>query len=157
MIEIIAALVGAIIGSALTLGYSSVQKNNARKREQQIIKCALLSECETQKQILDILEQSYNHPCGVNPTRFALDLFAYALHRHVAELGDVELIGKLSHLTVNIRALNTTLDRYEPKLLQGLEGHHGMTNVEQMRIGICNYIQCCKKALTAVRLVLESK
>ena len=155
MIEIIAALVGAIIGSFLTLAYSSVHESNALRRERKIIKSTLLSECELQYGVLNVLEGRYKQASSVNPARVALDLFEYGLSRHMAVLGNIVLIQKLSQFIINVRALNMALDRYEPELLKALADTRRMANVERMRIGICNSIKLCKKTLQIVQSSLE--
>lgn len=156
MIEVVAALAGAIIGSMLTLVYSSFHETNGLRREREIIRKTLLVECELQRDVLNVLEVRYKEPQSVNPARFTLDIFEYALKRHLSGLGDVVLIQKLSQLTINVRALNMTLDRYEVELMKALADTRRIPNVERMRLGICKSIQLCKKALHVVCLSLQN-
>ncbi len=156
MIEVVAALAGAVIGSMLTLVYSSVHETNGLRREREIIRKTLLVECKLQRDVLNVLEVRYKEPQSVNPARFTLDIFEYALKRHLSGLGDVVLIQKLSQLTINVRALNMTLDRYEVELMKALADTRRIPNVERMRLGICKSIQLCKKALHVVCLSLQN-
>ena len=156
MIEVVAALAGAIIGSMLTLVYSSVHETNELKREREIIRKTLLAECALQHDVLNVLEVRYKEPQSVNPARFALDIFEYALKRHLSGLGDVVLIQKLSQLVIKVRALNMALDRYEPELMKALAETRRIPNVERMRLGICKSIQLCKKSLHVVCLALQN-
>ena len=154
MIEIVTALLGAIIGSVLTLVYSSVHESIALRRERKIIKSTILSECELQNSVLNVLAKRYGQSSSVNPARVSLDLFEHGLSRHITVLGNIALIQKLSHLIINVRALNMALDRYEPELLKALDDTRRMDNVERMRIGICNSISLCKSSLKAVQSTL---
>jgi hypothetical protein len=156
MIEIVAALTGAIIGSVLTLVYSGVHESIALRRERKIIKNTLFSECELQSRVLTVLEKRYKQSSSVNPVRVALDLFEHGLSRHMAVFGNIVLIQKLSQFIVNVRALNMALDRYEPELLKALADTRRMANVENMRIGICNSIILCKKTLQVVQSTLKN-
>ena len=155
MIEVVAALAGAVIGSMLTLVYSSVHETNELKREREIIRKTLLAECALQHDVLNVLEARYNEPKSVNPARFTLDIFEYSLKRHLSGLGDVVLIQKLSQLVINVRALNVALDRYEPELMKAMADTRRIPNVERMRLGICKSIQLCKKSLHVVCLALQ--
>ena len=156
MIEVIAALAGAIIGSMLTLVYSSVHETNGLRREREIIRKTLLDESALQHDVLNVLEARYKQPQSVNPARFTLDIFEYALKRHLSVLGDVALIQKLSQLLINVRALNVALDRYEPELMKAMADTRRIPNVERMRLGICKSIQLCRKSLHLVCIALQN-
>ena len=153
---IVLSLFSGIIGCLLTLVCSSARENNTRKRERKILKQALVSECGLQDHILTAIEEWHARPYGVNPARFSLAVFEHGLNRHIVVFGNIELIQKLSQLTVNVKALNTTLDRYEQELLAALKNNHVPENVEIMRKGIRNCIQMCRTALIAVKLASEN-
>ena len=155
MVEVVAALVGAIIGSAITLVYSSLREYLALRREQKTINNALLAEGEFKLELLKTLESSYGHPRGISPVRFSLDLYEHALLRHMTALGNLKLIAQLSQLIIDARSLNSALDRYEPELLKAAEDNRRMPNVENMRMAICQNIGVCRIALENVRKILK--
>ena len=155
MVEVVAALVGAIIGSAITLVYSSVREHLALRREQKIINNALLAEGELKLELLKTLQSSYKYLGGISPVRFSLDLYEHALLRHMTALGNLKLIAQLSQLIIDARSLNSALDRYEPELLKAMEDTRRKPNVENMRVAICKNIGVCSIALENVRKVLK--
>ena len=147
MLELIASLIGAIVGSVITLVYTNWHEKTAQEKEKRILKEALQGECRLQMLLLERLDNQYAQSQSVNPGRVSLDLFVHALNRHVAELGDVKLICKISQLVVLVKALNTALDRYESALLKAIADPRWLPNVENSRKGICINIKNCKQVL----------
>lgn len=156
MIEVIASLLGAIVGSAITLLCANWHEKSAQKRERQILQEALLEECQLQGALLMKLGSQYAQPQSVNPARVSLDLFAHALSRHIDALGDVKLIQKLSQVVVHVKALNAALDRYEPALLKAVEDSRWLPNVEHSRMGICNNIRLCMQVVDGLKAEVQS-
>lgn len=147
MTELIASLVGAIVGSLITLVCANWHEKSAQKTERRILRKTLQEECKLQMALLEKLGSQYAHPQSVNPARVSLDLFVHALNRHVSVLGDVKLIRELSQVVVLAKALNAALDRYEPALLKAMSDSRWLPNVESSRQGICVNIRLCKKVL----------
>jgi len=154
--EVIVSLVGAIVGSAITLVYTNWSEKLARKREEKILRKTLLEESQLHIKVLEVLGSQYAKPKAVHPMRVSLDLFVHALNRHVGEIGDVGLIRLLSQVVLNVRALNTALDRYEPELMKALDDSRRLQNVEHSRKGICRNIQLCQCAINELKAKLES-
>lgn len=155
MTELIASLVGAIVGSLITLVCANWHEKSAQKTERRILRKTLQEECKLQMALLEKLGSQYAHPQSVNPARVSLDLFVHALNRHVSVLGDVELIRKLSQVIVLVKALNTALDRYEPALLKAVADPRWLSNVESSRIGICSNIRLCKQVLVELNSLVQ--
>lgn len=150
MAEIIASLTGAIVGSVVTLAYTTWHERSSKKREQQILQNVLQKECQLQMAVLETLSQQYAQPQRVNPMRVSIDIFTHALNRQVGEFGDVGIIRALSQVILNVKALNTALERYEPELMKAMEDSRRLHNVERSRKGICNNIQLCMRVLSGL-------
>ena len=156
MKEVLASLIGAIVGSVITLIYAHWHEWSAHKMEQQILRNTLLEECQLQMGLLEEFEKYYAQPQYVHPARISIDLFAYAINRHVAILGDVKLIKTLSLVILHSKALNTVLDRYEA-ILAGTIILPRMGDVESLRIVICHNIKLCKKGLDELQKMVKLK
>lgn len=153
--EIITSLIGAIVGSVITLVYTNWHEKFALEKEKRILQEALLGECQLQMALLERLDYQYAQSQSVNPGRVTLDLFVHALHRHVTELGDVKLISKISQFVVQAKALNAALDRYEPALLKAVADPRWLSNMENFRKGICVNITNCKQGLNEVATLVR--
>ena len=156
MLEVIASLLGAIVGSAITLLCANWHEKSAQKRERQILQEALLEECQLQGALLEGLDGQYAQSQRVNPARVSIDLFVHALNRHVDVLGDVKLIQKLSQVVVHAKALNTALDHYESTLLRAVEIPQWLSNVERLRMSICSNIRLCKRVVDELKAEVQS-
>ena len=155
MTELIASLVGAIVGSLITLVYANWHEKSAEEKERRILQKTLQDECQLQMALLERLGGQYAQPKSVNPARVSLDIFVHALNRHVSVLGDIKLIRKLSQVIVLVKALNTALDRYEPALLKAMSDSRWLPNVESSRQGICANIRSCKKVLCELKATVQ--
>lgn len=151
MTDLIASLVGAIVGSVITLVYANWHEKAAQRKEREILRKTLRDECRLQTALLEKLDSAYARPQSVNPARVSLDVFVHALNRHMGVLGDVELIRSISHVVVLAKALNLALDRYEPALLQAMDDHRCLPNVEHVRRSICTNIHLCKQVLAELQ------
>lgn len=112
MTEVVASLIGAIVGSMITLVYTHWHEKSAQDTERRILRDALQQESQLQIAVLEALCSQYARPQSVHPARGSIDLFLHALNRHVGELGNLELIQMLSQVVLHAKALNTALDRY---------------------------------------------
>ena len=156
MTEVVASLIGAIVGSVITLMYAHWHEKTARETERRILRSSLLEECLLQINVLEALRSQYAQPKSVHPARVSSDLFQHALNRHVGELGDTELIRRLSQVVLHARALNTALDRYEPALLEAMDDRRRLPNIEHSRIAICNNIKLCKQVIETLKAHVQS-
>ena len=156
MTELIASLVGAIVGSVITLVYANWHEKSAQEKERRILQKTLQEECQLQMSLLEKLGGQYAQPQNVNPARVSIDIFVHALNRHVGIFGDVKLIRKLSQVVVLAQALNAALDRYEPALLKAVSDSRWLPNVESSRQGICANILLCKKVLVELSTIVQA-
>ena len=156
MTEVVASLIGAIVGSVITLVYAHWHEKTAQETERRILRDALQKESQLQIAVLEVLRSQYARPQSVHPARVSIDLFLHALNRHVGELGDLELIQMLSQVVLHAKALNTALDRYEPALLEAMDDHRRLSNVEHSRIAICNNIKLCKQVIETLKTHVQS-
>lgn len=156
MTELISSLVGAIVGSLVTLVYANWHEKSAEEKERRILRKTLQEECQLQMALLEKLGGQYAKPKSVNPARVSFDLFVHALNRHVSVLGDVKLIRELSQVVVLAKALNAALDRYEPALLKAMSDPRWLPNVESSRIGICSNIRLCKQVLVELNTMVQN-
>ncbi len=59
MLELIASLIGAIVGSVITLVYTNWHEKTAQEKEKRILQEALLGECLLQMALLERLDNQY--------------------------------------------------------------------------------------------------